>query len=179
MRRADAGVDTVSVNGGPAVGGSLSILSPMATFIAPSTIRVDNGNEFNGSAFAPPIASAQIDTELHNSFRFDISGAGPFTIAPPLAVTAGVNAQGRKITFALHWPNGGVGFQPVIFDTASAGGYQFADPTGIGPTLADFNGLQASLPGFECFLLIGFEYHSLLTGIVRPWVCCALSGWYQ
>lgn len=178
MRRADAGVDTISVNGANPISGPVDIESPMASFVSPNIIRIDNSNEFNGLALAMPIASASINTELNNSFRFDSDGAGPYTIAAPLVPTS-ANAQGRKITFALHYPNGGVGFQPVIFDTASANGYQFADPSGIGPTLADFNGLQASLPGFECFLLIGFEYHSLLTGIVRPWVCCALSGWYQ
>jgi hypothetical protein len=173
LRRADAGVDSVTVNGQPpgGVSGPIDIISPMASFVAPNDIHIDNANEI---AF-PTDALTAPDTEINTGFVYTLGGAGPFVIPAPVAPTS-AKAPGRKITITLVFPNGVAGVQPITF-AGGANGYQFANVAGVGPFLADFTALVAACPaGTNSVIKVGFEYTP--QGLTSPWVAVAMAGYY-
>jgi len=173
-RRADSGVDSVTVNGQPPGGasGPIAIVSPMASFEAPNIVHIDQANEIG---FPTDDVSTAPDTEINTGFVFTLGGAGPFVIPAPVAPT-GLKAPGRKITITLVFPNGVAGVQPVTF-AGGANGYQFANVAGIGPFLADFTALIAACPaGTNSVVKIGFEYTP--QGLTSPWVAVAMAGYW-
>lgn len=172
LRRADAGVDSITVNGLPpgGISGPIAIVSPMATFEAPNRIHIDNGNEIGFASDATPAP----DTDLNNSFVYTLGGAAPFVIPAPLVPPDSAHAAGRKITFTIVYTNG---TKATTF-AGGADGYQFA-PGGIGPTLLDFTTLLAALPGGTSIIKLGFEYaNGFNAGATPPWVCVALAGYW-
>lgn len=167
-RRADSGVDSITVNGLPAggVSGPVSIVSPMALFVTPNIIRIDNGNE---KALPDPFVSADINTELNNSFLFFKTGVTAVP-APPAPLMPFAN--GRKITFTISSLGAG-----AITWTGGLNGYSFANVAGIGPFQADFDALIAAMP-IGATVKIGFEYVGNGALAVSSWVCVALAGYW-
>jgi hypothetical protein len=184
MRRADAGVDTISVNGSPSGGaaGPIDIESNMAQFVAPNVVRIDNGNTKSGLNTAT-VTQADLDTELNNSFFFEWAD-GAVVIPAPKVPTANPYFLGRKITYTFVYE----GANPANTFSFAGGqdGYMFADTTlatgGVGPFLTDFNSLIAGIvaDGRSLAFKIGFEYVSgSFKLFTSNWVCVALAGpWF-
>jgi hypothetical protein len=186
MRRADAGVDSITVNGQPPGGasGPLSLEGPLVTYVAPNRILVENGltNTLGGATLTSGIVQADLNTDLNNSFEFNTgNGAGPFTIPAPAiplqgfatAAAARPYVRNRKITFTIVF---GVA-APVINWNATVDGYQWANTArggSIGPFLADWTALCASAQVGDV-VKVGFEYYAVANANSR-WVAVALAG---
>lgn len=183
MRRADAGVDTLTVNGQPPGGmsGNVSLVSNMAQYVAPNTIRIDNGNT-KANLNTATVVQADLDTELFNSFFFEWDD-GAVVIPAPKVPTANPYFLGRKITYTFVYE----GSNPANTFAFAGGqdGYQFADTVaggGVGPFLADFNSMIAGIvaDGRSLAFKVGFEYVSgSFKLFTSNWVCVALAGpWF-
>lgn len=186
MRRADAGVDSITVNGQPSGGatGPLNLVSPMASFLAPNTIQINNGftNTLAGKTLTSGIVQNDLDTDFNNEFQFGTgAGPGPFTIPKPkipLAQQATFAAgtpyvRNRKLTFHIIIQAAGLS---ISWDN-SVDGYQFANNAragAVGPFLADWNALLAGAQVNDV-LKVGFEYNP--SSLFNPrWECVALAG---
>lgn len=169
MRRADAGVDTISVNGGTPISGPVALFSPMATQSG-QNIFVDNANR---KVLGAAPVQADINTDVNNAFFIPkLTGA---LVMPIPAVPLVGQIEFRKVTFSII--SRGNAADTVTF-TGGAGGYNFANNAragALGPFLADFNSLLAGMANGD-MILIGFEYH---TALAAPWLCVALSGPYS
>jgi hypothetical protein len=175
MRRADSGVDTISVNGGPPVSGPIVINSPMATLISPNTVRLDNSN--TKSIGTAPVTN-DIDTEVNNGFF--VFAQGNLTIPIPKAPTApNSKSEGRKITFTIKIDTGVL---PITITWAGgATGYQWANPGragAVGPFVTDFNALVAGAAQND-FIKIGFEFTTFGAPAGGNWFAVALAGSYR
>jgi len=167
-----SGVTSIETNGQPPGGasGALKILSPMAEFVAPDTIRIDNGNSKDLPA-AP--VSADIDTDVNTAFKVAKIAGAATAIPIPNAPASLPQAEDRKITFEILFR--GTGTDTVTF-TGGAGGYEFANAaSNFGITLAQFNELVAAAAGTnDAAIKVGFSYSERL----NKWCCVALAGWF-
>lgn len=172
VRRADAGVDSLSVNGGTPLTGDVSIRSPMATEqTTPPTIFIDNANR-KVLTLAP--VTADINTDLNNAFSFP-QLAGPLVVPVPQAPAVG-SFEFRKITFSII--SRGNPADTVTF-TGGANGFNFPVPSrpgAVGPFLTDLNAVLAGMQNND-MLLVGFEFHSAQS-VTGPWLFVAMSGPY-
>lgn len=172
LRRADTGVDSIEVNDQPPGGitGPVEIVSPMAEFIAPNIIRIDNGNSKDLPA-AP--VSADINTDLNTAFRIAKLAAAATVIPIPQAPANLAQAEDRKITFEVRCR--GVDGDIVTW-TGGAGGYLFANALSeVGVTQAQFDALLAAADTTDnAIIKIGFSYCERL----NRWLAVALAGWF-
>jgi len=159
-----SGVSSISINGGAALTGAISLLSPMA-LAAGNTVRVDNGNV---KTLTDAASITGMDVDINQSFRVTVNGARSFAI-PTVSILAAPK-EGEKVTVTIQKTNAG----DTVSWTGGAGGFMFANPAStFAVTLAQFNAAFAeALAG--CVLKIAWEWDSTLD----RWLAVGMGSFY-
>lgn len=159
-----SGVSSISINGGAALTGAISLLSPMA-LAAGNTVRVDNGNV---KTLTDAASITGMDVDINQSFRVTVNGARSFAI--PTASLLGTPKEGEKVTVTIQKTNAG----DTVSWTGGAGGFAFANAaSGFAVTQSQFDSAFAAA-GAGQVVKIAWEWDTTL----NRWLAVGLGAYY-